>query len=100
MNADWLLTESDSMSGESWRLSSLRCAEPCSLRELMNVKVLVTESRLALCNTTDCSTPNGHRFGWTLGVGDGQGGLACCDSWCYKESAAVVISSDLLSEIV
>ena len=28
---------------------------------------------------------NGHRFGWTLGVGDGQGGLACCDSWCHKE---------------
>src|SRR5574337_602416 len=24
---------------------------------------------------------NGHRFGWTLGVGDGQGGLACCGSW-------------------
>ena len=23
---------------------------------------------------------------WTLGVGDGQGGLACCDSWCHKES--------------
>ena len=22
-----------------------------------------------------------HEFGWTLGVGDGQGGLACCDSW-------------------
>ena len=21
---------------------------------------------------------NGHEFGWTLGVGDGQGGLACC----------------------
>ena len=20
---------------------------------------------------------NGHEFGWTLGVGDGQGGLAC-----------------------
>ena len=20
---------------------------------------------------------NGHGFGWTLGVGDGQGGLAC-----------------------
>ena len=26
------------------------------------------------------------RFGWTLGVGDGQGGLACCDSWGPKES--------------
>ena len=28
---------------------------------------------------------NGHGFGWTLGVGDGQGGLACCGSWCLKE---------------
>ena len=29
---------------------------------------------------------NGHGFGWTLGVGDGLGGLACCDSWGRKES--------------
>ena len=29
---------------------------------------------------------NAHEFGWTLGVGDGQGGLACCDSWGHKES--------------
>ena len=28
----------------------------------------------------------GHEFEWTLGVGDGQGGLACCDSWGRKES--------------
>ena len=28
---------------------------------------------------------NGHEFGWTLGVGDGQGGLACCCSWGRKE---------------
>ena len=28
---------------------------------------------------------NGHEFGWTLGVGDGQGGLACCGSWGYTE---------------
>ena len=27
-----------------------------------------------------------HEFGWTLGVGDGQGGLACCDLWGHKES--------------
>ena len=27
-----------------------------------------------------------HGFGWTLGVGDGQGGLACCSSWGYNES--------------
>ena len=25
-------------------------------------------------------------FGWILGVGDGQGGLACFDSWGRKES--------------
>ena len=29
---------------------------------------------------------NGHGFGWTLGVGDGQGGLACCGSCGCKES--------------
>ena len=28
---------------------------------------------------------NRHGFGWTLGVGDGQGGLACCSSWGCKE---------------
>ena len=29
---------------------------------------------------------DGHGFGWTPGVGDGQGGLACCGSWGLKES--------------
>ena len=29
---------------------------------------------------------NGHGFGWTPGVGDGQGGLACRSSWGRKES--------------
>ena len=29
---------------------------------------------------------NGHEFEWTLGVGDGQEGLACCDSWGRKKS--------------
>ena len=29
---------------------------------------------------------DGHGFGWALGVGDGQGGLVCCDSWGRKES--------------
>ena len=26
-----------------------------------------------------------HKFGWTLGVGDGHRGLVCCDSWGRKE---------------
>ena len=29
---------------------------------------------------------NGHEFEETLGVADGQGGLACCSSWGRKES--------------
>ena len=29
---------------------------------------------------------NGHGFGWTPGVGDGQGSLACYGSWGHKES--------------
>ena len=28
---------------------------------------------------------DGHEFECTPGVGDGQGGLACCDSWGHKE---------------
>ena len=28
---------------------------------------------------------DGHMFEWTPGIGDGQGGLACCDSWGHKE---------------
>ena len=30
---------------------------------------------------------SGHRFGWTPGVGDGQGGLVCYGSWGCKESS-------------
>ena len=29
---------------------------------------------------------NGHGFGCNPRVGDGQGGLVCCGSWCCKES--------------
>ena len=29
---------------------------------------------------------DGHEFGWTPGVGDGQGSLACCDSWDLFQS--------------
>ena len=35
---------------------------------------------------------------WTQGVGDGQGGLVCCDSWGRKESDTTerLIGSDLI----
>ena len=28
---------------------------------------------------------NGHGFGWTPGVFDGQGDLVCCGAWGHKE---------------
>ena len=28
---------------------------------------------------------NGHGLGWTLGAGDGQGGLVHCGSWGLKD---------------
>ena len=41
---------------------------------------------------------DGHEFEQTLGVGDGQGGLACCDSWGCKESDTTerLTSSDMI----
>jgi len=41
---------------------------------------------------------NGRESEWTPGVGDGQGGLACCDSWGCKESDTTeqLIWSDLI----
>ena len=32
---------------------------------------------------------NGHGFGWSLGVDDGQGGLLCCGPWGCKESNTI-----------
>ena len=37
----------------------------------------VAQSYLTLCNSMDCSTPE-QEFEQALGVGDGQGSLACC----------------------
>ena len=31
---------------------------------------------------------DGHEFEQALGVGDGQGNLACCSPWDHKESDA------------
>ena len=41
---------------------------------------------------------DGRESEWTPGVGDGQGGLACCDSWGSKESDTTerLIWSDLI----
>ena len=41
-----------------------------------------TEDEMAGCH----HQLDGHEFGQTPGVGDGQGGLVCCGSWGHKES--------------
>ena len=40
-----------------------------------------TEDEMAGCH----HRLDGRESEWTLGVGDGQGGLVCCDSWDRKE---------------
>ena len=40
-----------------------------------------TDPRLAFYHQLD-----GHEFEQALGVGDRQGGLACCSPWGHKES--------------
>ena len=42
----------------------------------------MTEDEMAGCH----HQLNGHEFEQTLGVSDGQGGLACCSPWVLKES--------------
>ena len=45
---------------------------------------------------------DGRESGWTPGVGDRQGGLACCDSWGCKESDMTerLIWSDLMVKML
>ena len=45
---------------------------------------------------------DGHESEWTPGVGDGQGGLACCNSWSSKESDTIewLNSTELKSSIL
>ena len=51
-------------------------------RDLGEEKKGTTEDEMAECH----HQLNGDEFEWTPGVGDWQGGLACCDSWGRKES--------------
>ena len=38
---------------------------------------------------------DGREFECTPGAGDGQGGLACCDSWGRKESDTIYNSQNM-----
>ena len=44
---------------------------------------------------------NGYGFGWIQGVGDGQGGMACCSPWGPKESDTTErVSTDSLVQLL
>ena len=74
-----------------WRWNSSTLATSCE--ELTHWKRLwcweglgeekgTTEDEMAGCH----HWLNGRESEWTPGIGDRQGGLACCDSWGCKES--------------
>ena len=60
------LTWKDSDAGKDWRQEK---------------NVTIEDERIGWHHQLD-----GHGFGWTRGVCDRQGGLACCGSWGRKES--------------
>ena len=62
---DWLIRK-DSDAGKDWRQEE---------------KGTIEDEMVGWHHQLD-----GHEFEHALGVGDGQGGLACCDSWGRKES--------------
>ena len=81
--------------------ASLSITDSQSSLKLTSIKSVMPSSHLILCRPLGDRKQHGmtedeiagwyHRldgreFEWTLGVGDGQGGLACCDSWGRKES--------------
>ena len=40
---------------------------------------------------------DGHEFRWTSGVSDGQGGLACCNSWVTKSRTRLSAWTELIA---
>ena len=64
--------------GKSWLIGK----DSDSGRDWRQEKKGTTEDEMAGCH----HWLDGRESEWTPGVGDGQGGLACCDSWGCKES--------------
>ena len=59
----------------------------CSPFTASSFRIWNSCTQYAICNMHSiCNMPAPGKSEWTPGVGDGQGGLVCCDSWGYKES--------------
>ena len=61
---------------KSWLIGK----DPDAWRDLGQEEKETTEDEMVGCH----HWLDGHEFEWTPGVSDGQGGLACCDSWVVK----------------
>ena len=70
----------------AWRplffVPSEPCSEPLSFYNRHTLEKGTTEGEMAGWH----HWLHGHESEWTPGVGDGQGSLACCDSWGRRES--------------
>ena len=41
---------------------------------------------------------NGHEYGYAPGVGDGQGGLACCSSWGHESDMTELLNWTVMNQ--
>ena len=97
----WIMARQASLSitnsRSSFKLKSIELVMPSShlilCRPLLlllpippSIRIFSNESTLPMrwpkywSSSFSISPSNGHEFGWTPGVGDGQGGLVCCGS--------------------
>ena len=69
----------------SSKASILQCSAIFTVQ--LSHPYMTTGKAIALTRRTLVSKVlDGRESEWTPGVGNGQGGLACCDSWGHKES--------------
>ena len=73
----WLIGK-DSDAGRDWGQEEM-ATWPASWETYMHVRKQQLELDM------EHHRLDGHESEWTLGVGEGQGGLACCNSWGHKE---------------
>ena len=71
-----------------WMRRTESVENPDALKDWRQEEKGMTEDEMVGCH----HWLSGYGFRWTLGVGDGQGGLACWDSWGYKESDTTVLN--------
>ena len=90
-NQDHIRNNLDGLDGELWQLG--RLLVQCPQIQLSSwvtgaIKLVGQQEKGTTEDEMVGRHPqlDGREFGQTLGVGDGQGGLACCSPWGRQES--------------